>query len=71
MNQQQLKQGMKILLPQSGPAVVLFTTETRARVRLLAKKNCDFKTFDGKRVKFEAPGKEMDISLNSEVEVLQ
>jgi hypothetical protein len=62
--------GMKIKLPQSGVAEVIMVSESRARVKLLSERACNFSTATGKEVQFNAGGREIDISPNAEVQIL-
>ncbi len=66
-----LNEGQKIILPDSGPAEVIKITESRARVKLLSKKQFNFTTIAGKDISFEASGRAIDISPNSEVEIIE
>lgn len=69
--QPRLKPGMKILLPNSGAAEVLFVNESRAKIRLLSRRKYKFETLTGKEVNIDKPGREFDISPNSECEIIE
>jgi hypothetical protein len=62
---------MKILLPNSGAAEVLFVNESRAKIRLVSRRNYSFETFSGQEVNIDKPGREFDISPNSECQILK
>lgn len=69
--QTRLQPGMKILLPNSGAAEVLFVNESRAKIRLISRRKYSFETFSGQEVNIDKPGREFDISPNSECEILK
>lgn len=65
-----LKEGMRIRLPHSGVFDVVLVNESRAHIVPAKKQEKNFETLNGKKVEFEQIGRGLDISPNSEVEVL-
>ncbi len=65
-----LEQGQIIKMPSAGLAEVLSVNESRAHVKLLTKTDKHIHTAFGEDVNFASSGREIDISPNSEVEVI-
>jgi hypothetical protein len=65
-----LKTGMRIKLPHSGVFDVVLVNESRAHIVPAKKQEKKFETLTGNKVEFEQLGRGLDISPNSEVEVL-
>lgn len=65
-----LQENQIIKMPGGELAEVLLVNECRARVRSLSKRTNNFTTALGDTVQFTSPGREIDISPNSDVEVV-
>lgn len=65
-----LKEGMRIRLPHSGVFDVVLVNESRAHIVPAKKTEKKFETLTGSKIEFEQLGRGLDISPNSEVEIL-
>lgn len=66
-----LKEGMRIRLPHSGDFNVVLVNESRAHIVPVKKQEKTINKLNGDKIEFESIGRGLDISPNSECEILQ